>query len=190
MRIIKDKKTEKDQNTLTPKMFFLAILVLIMWGSIYSCVKLGYKAFGISTSKVPEILMFAGTRFLVCGIVITAFSLIKGERLKDTSKKSILSILNMGFFAIVLHYSCMYVGMTMTDSSKTAIIKQIGSLIYICFSFLFIKYEKFTKTKIVGAILGFLGIISINSGVDGISFSFGDFLIIIASFFAIAANVL
>ena len=54
---------------------------------------------------------------------------------------------------------------------------------------LFIKYEKFTKTKIIGAVLGFLGIISINSGVDGLSFSFGDLLIIIASFCSVASNV-
>lgn len=189
MQIIKNKKTEKVSNSSAAKMMFLSILVMVMWGSIYSFVKLGYSAFGINTSKVSEILMFAGIRFLVCGIVITAFSLIKGERLESLSKNAILPVLYMGFFAIVLHYSFMYLGMTMTDSSKTAIIKQIGSLVYICFSFLFIKYEKFTKRKIIGAILGFVGIIAINSGVDGISFSLGDFLIIIASFCSVASNV-
>jgi drug/metabolite transporter (DMT)-like permease len=189
MQIIKDKKTKGNQNGSGFKMIFLALLVMVMWGSIYSFVKLGYKAFGTDTSNVAEILMFAGTRFLVCGFIITAFSLIKGERLKVVSKNALLPIMYMGIFAIVLHYSLMYIGMTMTDSSKTAIIKQIGSLIYICFSFLFIKYEKFTKTKIIGAVLGFVGIIAINSGVDGISFSFGDILIVISSFCSVASNV-
>lgn len=189
MQINKEKKAEKDANASSSKTIFLALLVMVFWGSIYSFIKLGYEAFGTDTSKVSEILMFAGTRFLVCGTVITLFSLIKGERMKNVSKDAIMPVLYMGLFAIVLHYSFMYVGITMTESSKTAIIKQIGSLIYICFSFLFIKYEKFTKTKIAGAILGFLGIISINSGVDGISFSFGDFLIIIASFCSVASNV-
>ena len=91
---------------------------MVMWGSIYSCVKLGYEAFGINTSKVSEILMFAGTRFLVCGIIITAFSLIKGERLKELSKNTILPIIYMGIFAIVMHYAFMYMGMTITDKVK------------------------------------------------------------------------
>ena len=189
MQVIKNTKAEKSQNASASKMMFLALLVMVMWGSIYSCVKLGYKAFGTDTSKVSEILMFAGIRFLVCGALITLYSLMKGERLKNVSKNALWPIFYMGFFAIILHYSFMYVGMTMTDSSKTAIIKQIGSLIYICFSFLFIKYEKFTKRKIAGAILGFSGIIAINSGVDGISFSFGDVLIIIASLCSVASNV-
>ena len=79
MQIIKNKKTEKVSNSSAAKMMFLSILVMVMWGSIYSFVKLGYSAFGINTSKVSEILMFAGIRFLVCGIVITAFSLIKAK---------------------------------------------------------------------------------------------------------------
>jgi drug/metabolite transporter (DMT)-like permease len=38
-----------------------------------------------------------------------------------------------------LHYAFTYIGLSSTDSSKTALIKQLGSLIYVCFAFLFFK---------------------------------------------------
>ena len=78
----------------------------------------------------------------------------------------------------------------MTDSSKTALLKQAGALIYICFSFLFFKDEKFSVYKIVGAIIGFLGIVAINAESGGVSFSFGDILILSASLCTVVSNII
>ena len=69
----------------------------------------------------------------------------------------------MGLFSIVLHYAFTYIGLSTTDNSKNA-------LIYVCFAFLFFKNEKFCVLKIVGAFIGFGGIIVINYNPDGISF--------------------
>ena len=71
-------------------------------------------------------------------------------------KKNILYIFIMGLFSIVLHYTLTYIGLSTTDGSKTALIKQLGALIYVCFAFLFFKNEKFSVVKIAGAIIGFL----------------------------------
>lgn len=96
----------------------------------------------------------------------------------------------MGLFSIVLHYACTYIGLSTTDSSKTALIKQLGALIYVCFAFIFFKNEKFSIAKIVGAIVGFCGIIAINYNPDGITFAIGDILIIGASICTVIANVI
>ena len=69
-----------------------------------------------------------------------------------------------GIFLVVLHYTFTYVGLSLTDSSKTAILKQLGTLLYICFCFLFIKEERFSIYKITGALVGFAGIAAINAG--------------------------
>jgi drug/metabolite transporter (DMT)-like permease len=89
-----------------------------------------------------------------------------------------------------LHYSFLYIGISTTDSSKTALIKQLGSLLYVCFAFLFVKSETFSVWKIVGAVIGFLGIIAINFNGGAISFSSGDILIVIASVCTVVANIL
>ena len=39
-------------------------------GSLYPIVKVGYAAFGISGKSVPDILMFAGMRFVVSAILL------------------------------------------------------------------------------------------------------------------------
>ena len=172
------------------KTVLLSLVVMALWGSLFPCIKIGYKAFAIDTSSIPSILMFAGTRFAVCGVIICAISFFKKDKIESPKIKTLGAFVLIGLFSIILHYAFTYIGLSLTDSSKTAIIKQLGALIYVCFAFLFFKNEKFNLLKIVGAIVGFLGIIAINIGSGGISFSIGDVLIIGASFCTVAAGVI
>ncbi len=172
------------------KTISLSLLVMALWGSLFPFVKIGYNVFGINSGSVPDILMFAGMRFFICGLVVCAFSFIKKEKIAKPKPKNIFNICIVGLFSIVLHYSFTYIGLSSTDSSKTALIKQLGALIYVCFAFLFFKNEKFSIIKIVGAIVGFVGIIAINYNPQGISFSTGDVLIICASICIVVSNVI
>ena len=47
----------------------LASVCCALWGSAYPCVKLGYGLFGIDTQHTPSILLFAGMRFFLAGIL-------------------------------------------------------------------------------------------------------------------------
>ena len=168
----------------------LALLGMAFWGSLFPVIKLGYKYFEVNTSSAANILIFAAIRFLLCGLIVCAFCFVKKEKYKIPDKSEIASIALMGFFAITLHYGFTYIGLSLTDSSKTAILKQLGTLLYVCFAFLFIKQEKFGINKLIGAILGFLGIIAINSFGGKISFSVGDILIIAASFCTVISSIM
>jgi len=172
------------------KTILLSLLVMALWGSLFPLIKIGYSAFNISASSIPDILMFASLRFIISGIIVCLIALIKKEKIESPKKKNILYIFIMGLFSIVLHYTFTYIGLSTTDGSKTALIKQLGALIYVCFAFLFFKSEKFSILKIVGAVIGFLGIVAINYSPDGISFSTGDVLIILASLCTVVANVI
>ena len=105
-------------------------------------------------------------------------------------KNALVPVLLSGFFAIILHYSFTYSALKLTDSSKTAILKQIGVLFYVCFSFLFFKDDRLTVKKLIGVFLGFVGISAINTNAGGISFNIGDALIIAASFCTVFSNVI
>lgn len=163
---------------------------MALWGSLFPFVKIGYKAFNIASSSIPDIIMFAGVRFTFCGIILSAVSFARREVLAKPRTKYIGLILVSGLFSIILHYAFTYIGLSLTDSSKTALIKQLGPLLYACFAFLFIKDEKFNMLKIVGAIVGFTGIIAINYNPDGIKFSTGDILIILASVCTVVSSVI
>ncbi len=170
------------------KSVLLTLFVMLLWGSLFPMVKLSYSAYDIVTTS--DILLFAGVRFTVCGVVICLYALICNKNSYKLSKGSIVPILLSGLFAIILHYGFTYVGLSITDSSKTAIIKQIGALIYVCFSFIFFKEDRPSWQKFIGVALGFIGILAINYGNGSLSFNVGDFLIVCASFCTVFSNVI
>lgn len=180
----------KTQNKMGLKTVLLALLVMALWGSLYPMSKIGYKVFGISGTSVPDILMFAGLRFTLSGAVVCGIAFGKKAPLQKPLGKSMTSILFVGLFSIVLHYTCTYLALGVTDSSKTALIKQLGALVYVCFAFLFFKNEKYSTLKIIAALIGFSGIVAINFKPEGITFAAGDWLVIGASFCTVAANVI
>ena len=169
------------------KSIILAFVVMLLWGSLFPMVKLGYVAYGINTTG--DILLFAGVRFVVCGVAICLYSLFTDKRSYKEVPGSFGLILLSGLFAIVLHYAFTYSGLMLSESSKTAILKQIGALLYVCFSFLFFKNDKPTFAKIIGAFLGFAGVIAINLDGGAIQFGLGDVLILLASFCTVASNI-
>ena len=169
------------------KTIILALFVMFLWGSLYPMVKLGFTAYQVKTTG--DILLFAGIRFTICGLIISAFAFFKDKKSFIPVKTSIPQILLSGAFAVILHYTFIYVGLSLTESSKTAILEQVGLLFYVCFSFLFFKDDTLSAKKLIGAFVGFLGIIAINISSTGFSFHLGDVFVISASFCTVFSNV-
>lgn len=161
---------------------------MLLWGSLFPVVKLGFKAYNVVS--VGDILLFAGIRFTICGAIISAFSYVKDKNNFSGAKNSVMPILASGLFAIILHYAFTYIGLKYTDSSKTAILKQLGALFYVCFSALFFKDDRLTARKLIGVVLGFMGIIAVNISGATFKFHIGDVLIIGASFCTVFSNVI
>lgn len=170
------------------KTVLLALLTMLLWGSLFPMVKLGFSAYNVVNTA--DILLFAGIRFVICGAVICAFAAVRDGKSYRTLRGSVIPVLLSGLFAIILHYAFTYLGLELTASSKTALIKQIGALLYVCFSFVFIKQDRPTVQKIVAAVVGFLGIAVLNISSDGFTFAIGDVLILCASFCTVFANVI
>lgn len=164
------------------------LFVMLLWGSLYPVVKLGFSAYGIASTG--DILLFAGVRFTISGAAICLWKLISDRKGFRSAKASLGPVLLSGVFAIILHYSFNYLGLSLTDSSKTALLKQVGALFYVCFSFLFFKEDRLTVRKLIAVLLGFLGIIAINVDQSSIRFNLGDGLILLASFCTVFSNVI
>lgn len=169
------------------KAVLATLVVMLLWGSLFPMVKLGFKAYDVVSTG--DILLFAGIRFTVCGIIINLFSLLTKRKFAPAFK-NVVPVLSSGVFSIILHYAFTYLALSMTDGSKTAILKQVGVLFYVCFAPLFFKDDKITLVKIVGVILGFAGIIAINSGTGSLTFGVGDAFIILASFCTVFSNII
>ena len=167
----------------------LGLLVMLFWGSLFPTVKVGYKLFGVDTASAGSILLFAGLRFVICGLLFMSVAWRRDRKLSLPDRHTILSALPIGLTAYVLHYTFTYLGIANLESSKTAIMKQVGTLFIVCFGFLFRKEDKFTVSKLVGGILGFGSILSVNFKGMRLTFSVWELLVVCASFSSVASTI-
>lgn len=164
-------------------------LTCLLWGSLFPVIKVGYASFNISSSDIPTIILFAGLRFFISGIILILLSSINQKKLDVPKKADIKHIILGALLTIILHYSFTYVALSLGEGSKSAIIKQIGFLFLSCFAFLFDKSDKWSLRKMIAGILGFIGIIVTNTDGGGFTFRFADSLLILASFCSIFGSV-
>ncbi len=84
------------------KTIILSLIVMALWGSLFPCIKIGYREFGIYSSALDDIIMFAGLRFVICGAVVSGVALAKRDKLATLKGKNLLAIVFIGLFSAVL----------------------------------------------------------------------------------------
>ena len=160
----------------------LAVIVSVLWGTLFPMIKIGYKVFEIDNTDVASILLFAGVRFLISGLILIAADSKKNRKLELPNVDKFKSICIVSLLTVVVHYALTYTGLSLAEGSKSSVLKQIAFLTVPCIAFLFRKDDKFSLYKVFAAILGFLSVIIIN--LDGMNFvlEIGEIMIILASF--------
>ena len=140
---------------------------MALWGSLFPCIKIGYDAFSIKGNDVASILMFAGTRFTVCGIIICAIAFFKKDKIESPKTKHIFIILLVGVFAYICTASMIayllwnYILKT-SDLSNMFIIKFAEPLFACLFGAILLGENIFQWQYLIGFILISLGIILAN----------------------------
>ena len=170
------------------KNIFIALLVMLLWGSIFPIVKIGYTQ--CKTETIGDLMLFAAIRFLVSGVITSACAFRKEKTSFKLVKNNFLTILVAGIFAVVFQNALTYPALRLTETSNAAILKQCAVLFYVAFSFLFFKNDKPTLNKIIGVILGFGGIVVMNYTKYGISLNIGNLLMLAASFCIVISTVI
>lgn len=148
-----------------------AIFCCILWGSAFPCVKIGYKLFDIDTAHVPSLILFAGTRFTLAGVMVIIFGSIIKRRFIYPKVKNLWRVGLLSLFQTAAQYTFFYIGLANTAGVKASVLNGLGvffTIIAACFIF---RTEKFNLVKLAGCILGFGGVILINLGGD-FSFKF------------------
>ena len=166
--IIKDKERFFTRNYIV---CLCAIFCCILWGSAFPCVKIGYELFGIDKSHAPSLMLFAGIRFTLAGVLVIAFGSITKRKFLTFKPKNYWRIGVVALFQTVLQYTCFYIGVANTTGVKSSVLNGLGvffTILSACFIF---RTEKFNLIKLLGCLLGFGGIVLINLGGD-FSFDF------------------
>jgi drug/metabolite transporter (DMT)-like permease len=157
--MLKNSKSLITKNTVV---YILAIICCILWGSAFPCIKIGYSMLGITSNDTASQILFAGLRFTLTGMLtILIFSIINKSFLIPR-KKSWVNIGKLGFVQTIVQYLFFYIGLSNTTAAKSSIIGGISPFAAILIACFIFKQEKFTKSKLLGSLIGFAGIIMIN----------------------------
>ena len=165
-----------------------AIICCMLWGSAFPCVKLGYKLFGVDTSSYSSLILFAGVRFTLAGVLVLLFGSISQKKILLPKRRNLWCVAVVALFQTALQYTCFYIGLAHLSGVKSSVLNGLGvffTIIAACFIF---RTERFTLIKLAGCVLGFGGVIVMN--LEGLDFNFtfnGEGLIILSGISAAMA---
>lgn len=193
MEMVERKK--KIDLTDIRSILLLAGVCCFLWGSATPAIKIGYRLFGIDGADAASILLFAGSRFLLAGLLVILYhSFTKGHWIWPP-KGSGRAIGYLALTQTVLQYVFFYVGLSHASGVHGAIITGTNVFFSMLCASLVFRYEKLELHKIAGCVLGFLGIVLVNlagSGVDGgtgMSFLGEGFVLLAQLFYALSGSL-
>lgn len=184
----------KDKTIFMQKFAVVVLLATIcdlLWGSAFPCIKLGYKFFSISSDDTASQIFFAGLRFTLAGLLVIIFmSFVKRRFLVPRSMKTFGRISLLSCFQTILQYILFYIGLAHTNGVKGSIIEASNVFIAIFVASLIFKQEKLTTKKLIGSLIGFIGVVIIN--LKGLTFdlNIGDMCVFMSTFAYAVSSVL
>ena len=168
-----------------------AVFCTLLWGTAFPFIKLGYQEFGVSDGDLGAKLVFAGARFMIAGIIVYVFLCAKQKKISLVQKDEFIPILTLGLVQTAGQYMFTYIGIGFTSGTATSIITACASFFTVGLAAVFFKNEKITFLKVIGCILGFGGVLAINSFGFGASGSIlGDGLILCSTVCAAFGNII
>lgn len=171
---MKESFWQKPRNIL-----ITALIATFLWGCAPSVIKTGYSVLQLNPQDTASILVFAGYRFTLAGIMVILINSVMNKKLILPKKEAFQSIGVLSFFQTFGQYFVYYLGVARTTGVNASIITGTGALISLLFAVFLFKSENMTKNKLLGCLIGFSGIILMNIGKGSFNISLmGDFLCI------------
>ncbi|SFC32314.1 DMT family transporter [Clostridium uliginosum] len=170
----------------------LATLCCALWGSAYPAVKVGYSLFNIGSNDIGSKLIFAGYRFAFAGLLVLLLEKTKKKNIFNFSAKQFGQVALLGSTQTAIQYIFFYVGLAYTTGVRGSIINGTGTFVSIILAHFIYKNDKLNFNKILGCVIGFIGVIIVNLNGESImsnSFTFNGegFIMIAAIIFAASA---
>lgn len=188
-----------ERNTLEkPSKFSDPIFVMLiaslccwLWGSAYPSIKLGYIAFNILPEDIASKYVFAGYRFTLAGMLLLLLYRIVRKQKIQVTRPQWTGLIMLGILQTGLQYMFFYVGVANTTGVKGSIMNATTTFFSVVLAHFIYKNDKLSRNKIVGCLLGFVGVIIVNFHTDLLAFSFSftgeGFVIIAALVFSVTA---
>jgi drug/metabolite transporter (DMT)-like permease len=157
-----------------------------MWSTAYPFIKVGLQY------STP--VHFAGTRFLLSGLMILPFTVRPREYIRMLIENRSLAIW-VTLLQVFINYMLFYLGMDRVPGALGAVIVGSQPFVTAIVSRIMIREERFTRAKVTTIILGLAGIVLVSAGRQGFRFGLpgemlGIIMIFIANISTATSNVL
>ena len=166
MRKFFAKRSKEEYLQTTVVIWMGALLSCLLWGSAVPIIKIGYESLSITVSQSSRQIVFAGYRFFLAGILTIILGSILHKKVLLPQISSLKSIGILSLFQTIGQYFFFYIGVAHTSGVKSSILVGMGVFAAILVSSLIFRQEKLSKNKIIGCIVGFVGVILINWSKD------------------------
>ena len=140
----------------------LAMVSCFLWGSATPSIKIGYQWFSIDSGDSWSIILFAGIRFFLAGVLVILFQSLSRRQFLHPQKEAIPAVFTLSMAQTVVQYLFFYIGLAHTTGVHGTIISGTGGFLSILLASLLFHYEKLTVPKVLGCVAGFAGIIIMN----------------------------
>ena len=140
----------------------LAIFCAFGWSLAYPLIKIGYQEFQIASADLGGKILFAGTRFLFAGMLVSVFCRLKKKKLELENKNDLWWLISLAIVNITLHYMFAYIGLGYNPSARSTILDSMGGFFLIILSTIIFSDDKISFPKIIGCVAGIMGVIAVN----------------------------
>lgn len=172
--------------------FTLATLACLLWGSAYPAIKNGYTLLHIGVGDIPAKMLFAGYRFFFAGLVLVLFAFVMNRSRLRLSGRDLGEVCMLGLTQTSIQYVFFYVGLAYTTGVKGSIMNATGTFFSVLLAHFIYHNDRLSAPRIVGCLVGFLGVLIVNFRSDLLDFSFslvGEGSVVLAAFILSAASI-
>ena len=159
----------------------LAVFLSAAFGANAVAIKISVSGIGPFTA--------AGIRFLIASLVIFAWARATGRsfHVRRTEIRPILMLFLLFFFQI----SFLYLGISRTNASRAVLISNLQPFFVLFLAHFFIPDDRITLRKILGLLLGFMGVCLVFLEKKGVTegFEIGDAVMVLSTFLWAASAV-
>lgn len=140
----------------------LATISCLLWGSAPAGIKTGYRLFRIQSEDTMTILLFAGLRFILAGLlVVSVYSLLRRKKVVPT-RASWKAIGALALTQTIMQYLFYYIGNAHASGVKVSILSGANTFFSVLIACLIFRQERLTVNKLIGCMAGIVGIIVVN----------------------------
>ncbi len=163
-----------------------AIITCLLWSTAYPFIKIGLQY------STP--IHFAGTRFMISGLMILPFTVRPREYIRMIMENRSLAIW-VTLLQTLINYTLFYKGMDRVPGALGAVIVGAQPFVTAIVSRIMIREERFTRAKVVTILFGLAGIVLVSVGRQGLHIGLpgevaGIVMIFIANISTATSNVL